>query len=73
MARLASKSRFVVFTNEQLVQIATLNPTTLTQLRAVRGVGDKRLRLYGEMVLRLMVEPYTPAPPPYYPLSEDDP
>ncbi|MBM4292719.1 MAG: hypothetical protein FJ138_15970 [Deltaproteobacteria bacterium] len=73
VARLERKSRFIVLTNEQLVQIATLNPSTLAQLRAVRGVGDKRLRLYGEAILGLMVGPYRSPRPPYDPLREEEP
>ncbi|MEP6608890.1 MAG: DNA helicase RecQ [Burkholderiaceae bacterium] len=45
---------FVVFHDETLRAIARLRPATLDQLRAISGVGEKKLASYGKDLLGLM-------------------
>jgi DNA helicase II / ATP-dependent DNA helicase PcrA len=45
---------FVVFTDATLAAIATKRPTTLTQLRALPGVGSSKLERFGDAVLDVL-------------------
>jgi len=71
VARQEKRARYMILTNLQAAQIAALNPSTLKQLKAIRGIGDYKLRAYGEAILRLMSHTYRYQPPPYDPLAED--
>ena len=51
LAAEAGVPAYVVFTDETLRQLARLQPATLAEMRAVHGVGDKRLADYGEAFL----------------------
>jgi ATP-dependent DNA helicase RecQ len=51
LAAQAGVPAYVVFTDETLRQLARLRPTSLVEMRAVHGVGDKRLADYGEAFL----------------------
>lgn len=51
-AREMAMPAFAIFTDQTLRDIATANPTTLKQLRIVRGVGDTKLQSFGGDVLR---------------------
>jgi ATP-dependent DNA helicase RecQ len=42
---------YVIFHDATLAEIAAKRPATLTQLRAISGVGPKRLERYGAEVL----------------------
>ena len=58
---------YIILNNRQLDEIAFINPKTLTQLRQIKGIGDKRLRRYGEGILNILKEvadPLTSAPKP---------
>ena len=71
VARQERRAHYMILTNLQAAQIAALNPSTLKQLKAIRGIGDYKLRAYGEAILRLMSHTYRYQPPPYDPLAED--
>jgi superfamily II DNA helicase RecQ len=45
---------FMIFADSTLQGISSANPKTLMQLRQVSGVGDKKLELYGEDILRVL-------------------
>ena len=45
---------YVIFTNEQLAQIAKLKPAALGQLKKIDGVGDARIEKYGAEVCKLI-------------------
>jgi len=45
---------YVIFTNEQLAEIAKLKPAALGQLKKIDGVGDARIEKYGAAVCRLI-------------------
>ena len=45
---------YSLFNNEHLAIIARQNPTSPTALRAIEGVGDARVRHYGEAVIKLL-------------------
>ena len=45
---------YAVFTNEHLVAIARMRPTTVTELASVPGVGEARVRKYGEGILAVL-------------------
>jgi len=42
---------YIVFTDETLRQFARIKPASLADIRAVHGVGDKRLADYGQAFL----------------------
>ncbi len=47
---------YTVFTNEQLANLAKLRPGTMTGLRKIDGIGEARLKKYGEDVLGITSE-----------------
>lgn len=51
LAAQAGVPAYIVFTDETLRQFAARQPTTLVEMRAVHGVGDKKLADYGEAFL----------------------
>ncbi len=53
-ARRDGRPAFVLFTNRQLAAIAKLQPKTLAELATVDGVGEARVRDYGESVLAVV-------------------
>ncbi len=48
LAAQAGVPAYIVFTDETLRQLAARQPSTLVEMRAVHGVGDKKLADYGE-------------------------
>ena len=53
-ARAASVPAYVVFHDSTLTAIAVARPTSLAELLRVPGVGDSKLRKYGEEVLEIL-------------------
>jgi superfamily II DNA helicase RecQ len=53
-ARAASVPAYVVFHDSTLAAIAVARPKSLADLLRVPGVGDSKLRKYGEEVLELL-------------------
>ena len=51
LAAQAGVPAYIVFADETLRQLAARKPTTLAEMRAVHGVGDKKLADYGEAFL----------------------
>jgi ATP-dependent DNA helicase RecQ len=49
-------SPFIVFTDNTLRELARVRPSTPERLRLIPGVGDKRLRDFGELFLALIAE-----------------
>jgi ATP-dependent DNA helicase RecQ len=56
LAAQAGVPAYVVFTDETLRQLARLRPATLVEMRAVHGVGDKRLADYGAAFLTCLTD-----------------
>ena len=56
-ARAASIPAYVVFHDSTLNAIAAARPATMAELLRVPGVGDSKLRKYGEDVLELLRTP----------------
>jgi ATP-dependent DNA helicase RecQ len=54
LARDRQVSPFIVFTDSTLRELARVRPSTLERMRLIPGVGDKRLRDFGELFLTLM-------------------
>jgi ATP-dependent DNA helicase RecQ len=50
------KPAYIIFTDDTLREMARLRPATLEEMRRVRGVGDNKLRDFGERFLRTIVE-----------------
>jgi superfamily II DNA helicase RecQ len=46
---------FTVCTNEQLAEIARRRPASLGALSAVEGIGESRLRKYGEQIVGVVM------------------
>ncbi|NYM31338.1 ATP-dependent DNA helicase RecQ, partial [Salmonella enterica subsp. enterica serovar Typhimurium] len=47
---------YVVFPDATLIEIARLAPSSLAELGAVSGIGEKKLEHYGEAVLSVVRE-----------------
>ena len=47
---------YTVFTNEQLAHIARAKPKSRTELARIGGIGDARMKKYGDEVLRITSE-----------------
>ncbi len=47
---------YTIFTNEQLSQIAVLRIISKTGLREIDGIGESRIKKYGDQVMQLMRE-----------------
>jgi ATP-dependent DNA helicase RecQ len=45
---------YVVLHDATIDGIASLRPTTLTQLRGIAGIGDKKLEHYGDELIALV-------------------
>jgi ATP-dependent DNA helicase RecQ len=58
-ARAASVPAYVVFHDATLTAIAAAQPASLAELLRVPGVGDSKLRKYGEEVLEVLRTPST--------------
>ena len=56
LAAQAGVPAYIVFTDETLRQLAARQPTTLAEMRAVHGVGDKKLADYGEEFLACIAD-----------------
>ena len=54
LARAAGLPPYVIFHDSTLREIAARKPTTLEELGTVAGIGDAKLRRYGETVLALV-------------------
>ncbi len=54
LSRLSKVPAFVIFTDVTLLAIAEQKPATSNQLACVKGVGARKLELYGEDVLTLL-------------------
>ncbi|MCU1675537.1 MAG: UvrD/REP helicase [Frankiales bacterium] len=54
LSRLAKVPAFVIFTDVTLLAIAEQRPATTNQLACIKGVGARKLELYGEDVLTLL-------------------
>ena len=55
---------FIVFSDATLREIARVRPATLERLRTVSGVGDVKLRTYGEQFVNAVNEYYLSHPVP---------
>ncbi len=53
-ARLHNVPAYVIFHDSTLRDIAKANPSTLSDLRGVSGVGEKKLATYGEQIVELV-------------------
>ena len=56
IARAERAPAYVVFPDRSLVDMAQLRPRTLDEMKMVHGVGDAKLRRYGEQFLRVIRE-----------------
>jgi len=49
-----------VLTNEQMAKIIENRTTTLATLKNIDGVGDSRVKKYGEAIIKIITEAFTP-------------
>jgi ATP-dependent DNA helicase RecQ len=49
-------SPFIIFTDNTLRELARIRPSTLERMRLIPGVGDKRLRDFGERFLAVIAD-----------------
>ena len=52
---------YVIFNNVTLVDLATRQPTAREELLSISGIGEKKVELYGDEIIRLI---YSHAPVP---------
>jgi DNA helicase-2/ATP-dependent DNA helicase PcrA len=52
----AGKPAYTVFSDATLDEIARSNPSSLTELARIKGVGPTKLDLYGDAVLRVLAD-----------------
>lgn len=60
VAREHNVPAFVIFADTTLIALAAQNPDTLEALGHIRGIGEHKLHNYGEAVLRVCAQGYTP-------------
>ncbi len=53
-AKKDGRPAYVLFTNQQLAEVARKRPTTIAALTAIDGIGDARIKGYGPDVLKLV-------------------
>ncbi|MDE2578637.1 MAG: DNA helicase RecQ [Hyphomicrobiales bacterium] len=56
LARAEGVAAFMIFPDRTLIEIAEKRPASLSQLRAVHGVGERKLAAYGEAFLEALEE-----------------
>ena len=61
-ARRDGRPAYVLFTNAQLVEVATRRPTTRAELQAIDGIGEARVQGYADEVLGLVARTPRGAP-----------
>lgn len=54
LAQEAAVPPFIIFLDEELAGLAKLEELTLTKMKTVKGVGDKKLEKYGERFIQLL-------------------
>ncbi|MFI2643312.1 DNA helicase RecQ [Streptomyces sp. NPDC018610] len=64
---------YVIFHDATLREIVTVRPTSVAELGAVGGVGEKKLATYGEGVLGVLASLDGPSGPATAPADEPDP
>jgi superfamily II DNA helicase RecQ len=47
---------YTIFTNEQLAEIAEKQTTTKAGLQAIDGIGEARVKKYGDEVARIVAD-----------------
>ncbi len=72
-AKNKNQPAYILLTNHQLADIARQRPATLAALSTVPGVGDKRIKDFGEEILALIRIHATPAPDPAAAMPAPDP
>jgi ATP-dependent DNA helicase RecQ len=55
IAQEIAKPPYVIFSDDTLRELARVRPSTLERMRQVRGIGDVKLRTYGERFLTVLV------------------
>jgi ATP-dependent DNA helicase RecQ len=56
LAKQTQKPPYVIFSDETLRALARVRPSTQEALRAVKGIGDAKLRTYGGLVLAIITD-----------------
>jgi len=55
LAKEHSVPGYVIFTNEEVAQMAGCQELTLQELKAIKGIGEKRLATYGEAFMKKLL------------------
>lgn len=55
-AQRESSPPYALFTNNQLVEIVKTQPTTLTALQRINGIGESKIENHGKEVLEILKE-----------------
>jgi ATP-dependent DNA helicase RecQ len=56
LAREQGLAAYMVFTDRTLLEMAERKPATLSELRAINGVGERKLELYGDQFLEAIAQ-----------------
>ncbi len=55
-ARAHDVAAYIIFNDATLREIAKARPTTLSDLRGISGVGEKKLASYGDEIVAMISE-----------------
>jgi ATP-dependent DNA helicase RecQ len=55
LAKEQSVPAFVIFNDKTLLEMAQVQPQSLSEMRSIVGVGERKLKKYGKIFLRVIV------------------
>lgn len=55
-AKEIKKPAYIILSNASLVDLATRQPVTREELLSITGIGEKKLELYGDEIIRIIIE-----------------
>ena len=55
-AKEIKKPAYIIMSNSSLVDLATRQPTTREELFSITGIGEKKVELYGDEIIKIILE-----------------
>ena len=55
-AKEIKKPAYIILSNASLVDLATRQPVTREELLSITGIGEKKLELYGDEIIKIIIE-----------------
>ena len=53
-AKEIKKPAYIIMSNSSLVDLATRQPTTREELFSITGIGEKKVELYGDVIVQII-------------------